>query len=543
MSDDLVTRAHWGNLEGQRWAGLARLSTEELEGGGPDADEASSGRRFVPMTGRDIKSTEEQEKDGRQFVESRGGRYVHTYMEPDTSAWKRRRVRLPDGSTGYRVVRPVFEGALEDLKRGTTPDGERVDGLIVYDIDRLTRDPRHLEDAIEVVEHHRRPIIDITGTLDLLTDNGRAMARVLVAMANKQSADTSRRVRRKHQALQQAGIPVGGQRPFGWQEDRRTLDSAEAGLIRKAARRLIKGAPWHAVVAEWNRMGITTPRGKPWDSRNVQRVMTSPRVCGYRAHSVMDLNEETGRETRREVIVRDEQGDPVRGKWERILKPAEWQALCAILEAGPKRGAGHNARTHLATGTLRCGKDECGAPLRALKASPSQKKPEGYFFYACAAKTTGRGCGGVRIPGPETDELIGKLVIAKYEEEAAEREATTTPQAWPKEAELVNVREDLADLKQARRQRQISAERYYADLAEYEAEERQLIGERNAWQRKTIAARGKPVDMAKEWNRKDITLAERRAYIERTLTAVVVLPVGSGRRVPVRDRLVPVWAD
>ncbi|MGW7383574.1 hypothetical protein [Streptomyces sp. NPDC054794] len=69
------------------------------------------------MTGRDIKSTEEQERDGRQFVESRGGRYVYTYMEPDTSAWKRRRVRLPDGSIGYRVVRPVYEGALEDRSR------------------------------------------------------------------------------------------------------------------------------------------------------------------------------------------------------------------------------------------------------------------------------------------------------------------------------------------------------------------------------------------------------------------------------------------
>ncbi|GAA3026830.1 hypothetical protein GCM10010448_06000 [Streptomyces glomeratus] len=77
------------------------------------------------------------------------------------------------------MIRPVFEGALEDLKRGTTPDGQRLDGLIVYDIDRLTRGNRHLEDAIEVVENFRRPIIDITSTLDLLTDNGRIVARLL----------------------------------------------------------------------------------------------------------------------------------------------------------------------------------------------------------------------------------------------------------------------------------------------------------------------------------------------------------------------------
>ncbi|WP_369255580.1 recombinase family protein [Streptomyces sp. R35] len=216
MGDDLVQRTHWGNLEGQNWAGLARLSTEETEGEiSSDATSEEAGPRFI--TGRDIKNTEEQERNGRGFVGSRGGRYVHTYTQPDTSAWKRKRVRLPDGSLGYCVVRPVFEGALEDLKRGKAPNGERIDGLIVYDIDRLTRDPRHLEDAIDTVEHYHRPIIHITGTLDLLTDNGRAMARVVVAMANKQSADTARRVRRNHKARRDRGpyLLVGRARSDG----------------------------------------------------------------------------------------------------------------------------------------------------------------------------------------------------------------------------------------------------------------------------------------------------------------------------------------
>ncbi|MEV6651764.1 recombinase family protein [Streptomyces sp. NPDC051219] len=541
MADDLVQRAHWGNLEGQNWAGLARLSTEETEGEITSGGASEMTSRFV--TGRDIKSTEEQEKDGRRFVEDRGGQYVHTYMEPDTSAWKRRRVRLPDGSVGYRVVRPVFEGALEDLKRGMAPNGERIDGLIVYDIDRLTRDPRHLEDAIETVEHYHRPIIDITGTLDLLTDNGRAMARVVVAMANKQSADTARRVRRNHKARRDRGIPVGGTRPFGWQEDKRTLHPTESKHLRDAAQRLITGASWHTIVAEWNRMGITTSRGNSWTWIALRDAMRNPRLCGYRSHSVVEFDQESGREIRRMVIARNDEGQPIKGQWEAILQVAEWEAIDEIIGEGPMRGGGNNARVYLSTGTLRCGKEDCAAPLRAMKAAPSRKKPEGYFYYCCPAKTTGRGCGGVKIPGPETDELIRKLVIAKYEEEAAEREAVTAPQEWPKEAELANVREDLDDLKQARRGRQISAERYYADLAEYEADERRLIKERNAWQRRALTGPGKPVDIVKEWYRDGITLAERRAYVEQTLTAVVVLPVGSGHRVPLRDRLVPLYAE
>src|SRR3954469_7478047 len=195
---DQVRRAHWGDLSGLNLAGLVRVSFE-LE-----RDDPHGNVHRIPLTGKDIRGREEQEKDCRTYVEGRQGHYIHTYVEPDTSAWKRKRVQLPDGRYAYRVIRPVFEAALEDLKRGQTPDGKRLDGLVVYDIDRLTRDNRHLEDCIEVVEHFDRPIIDITGTLDLLTDNGRTVARIVVATYNKQSADAGRRIRRKHQALQQA---------------------------------------------------------------------------------------------------------------------------------------------------------------------------------------------------------------------------------------------------------------------------------------------------------------------------------------------------
>ncbi|MEU7875509.1 recombinase family protein [Dactylosporangium sp. NPDC049140] len=248
------------------FAGLVRLSFEL-----PDSRVPAGGGSAAPLTGRDIRGRDEQAKDCRSYVGHRHGSYIYTYEEPDTSAFKRKAVRLPDGRRVYRVVRPVFEGALEDLKRGKAPNGERLDGLVVYDIDRLTRDNRHLEDAIEVVEHFRRPIVDITGTLDLLTDNGRTVARIVVAANNKQSADTARRVARKHRALQQAGIPAGGWRPFGWKAGKRELEPAEAEAIRAAARRVIGGAPLNAVVAEWNRLG----RRLPMDVRRRRRAVVA----------------------------------------------------------------------------------------------------------------------------------------------------------------------------------------------------------------------------------------------------------------------------
>ncbi|MFI0786707.1 recombinase family protein [Streptomyces lydicus] len=535
--DDLVSRAQWGNLEGQHWAVLVRLSTDENDDE-PVTEPVEGARRRGPMTGRDIKSTKEQERDGRDFISRHRGTCVHVYYEPDTSAWRKKRVRLPDGRVAYRVVRPVFEGALEDLKFGRAPDGRRLDGLIVYDIDRLTRDNRHLEDAIDVVERHRRPIIDINGSLDLLTENGRATARVVVAMSNKQSADTSRRVRRKHRALEREGIPTGGARPFGWNDDKRTLHPIEAKLLREAALGILGGAPVRASCVRWNEQGVTTPRGSTWSTTKLKLVLRNPRICGIRSRKARVLNPETGSENERWEVVYGDDGEPVQGQWERIITEEQWKALMEVIGDNMAPGSGHNSRKYLLTGTLRCDKDDCGTAHRATKAPKSANKPPGFFYYSCPDKGQGGCGGGTKIPGPDADKAVTELVIAKYEEEAAARQAAAAPKDWEGEEELTRVREDIEDAKEARRQRILSKERYFAMLQEFTAEERRLVRDRNRWIKHRHASLGKPVDLRAEWD--DLTLPEQRAYVEQTLTAVLVAPA-VGRRKPVHTRLTPLF--
>ncbi|MET8704224.1 recombinase family protein [Kitasatospora sp. NPDC004723] len=529
MDKDLITRVQQGRFEGMNWAGLTRLSTEEEEGDLPDEDEPG---RIPYLTGRDIKSTDEQEKDDREFVERRGGAYVWTYREPDTSAWKRRRVRLPDGTLVHRVIRPVLDGALNDLKARRAPNGKRIDGLIVYDIDRLTRDPRHLEDCIDVVQRYGVPIIDITGSLDLLTDNGRAMARVITAMNNKASADTARRVSRKHRAMQQAGIPAGGPRPFGWMADRRTLDPEETKLLRDAAQKIITARQWNPIVAEWRRKGILTASGSQWTTMSLKLVLSNPRICGYRSRTEIEYDEETQAERRRMVPVYDEKGQPVQGVHDAILTVKQWEDICEILESGPGRGTAVNSRTYLGSGTLRCGKSECNGRMRGVK-SYDKKKPPGFFNYTCGD------CHGVSAPGPDVDELIRKIVIAKHRQESARRRAKASSEQWPHEKKLATVLDNMAEAKKAHRGGKISAASYYRDLAEYEAEERKLRKQRAKWIAQHSGA--KPVDIEEQWNRPNVTLEERRAFVENALAALVVLPVGKGARVPLRDRLVPVY--
>lgn len=396
---DLVHRARVFDFQDMSLAGLVRLSHEQRV------------TEHLFTTGHDISGREVQAEDCAKFVTVRGGIYVHTYEEPDTSAYKHRRIRLPDGRTVYRVVRPVFDQALEDLKRGCTVSGERLDGLIVYDIDRLTRDPRHLEDCIEVVVHYGRPIIDVTGSLDLLTDNGRTMARVIVATANKQSADTARRVKRKAAAMQQAGIPGGGFRPFGWQDDRRTLLEREAAAIREAVERILKGTPVPAIAIEWNERGLATSRGHRWLKQTLLQVLRNPRLCGLRARTVREVRPETQRESAyHEIVLKTGTSEPVIGLWEPIISVEDWEHLMAVIGDRTIAARGHNTRKFLLSGILRCGHPICGAKLVGGSFTRSGGR---HHKYMCPSKAQG-GCGGLSINGVTADDYVIQQVITRY---------------------------------------------------------------------------------------------------------------------------------
>ena len=146
-----------------------------------------------------------QAEDAVSAVVDGGGVVAWKAVENDTSAFKKRRIRVPDGAGGdrwaWRVIRPKWEQALAMIRSG------EADCLLVVDLDRLTRDPRDLEDAIELVEHYRAAVLDVTGALDLTTDHGIFLARMIVAHANLSSRDTSRRIRRAKHADAQAGKP------------------------------------------------------------------------------------------------------------------------------------------------------------------------------------------------------------------------------------------------------------------------------------------------------------------------------------------------
>ncbi len=273
-----------------------------------------------------------QEDDARTVASLRGWDVACVYQDNDYSAFN------------VKVKRPEFERLLADLERGT------VDGVVAYDLDRFSRQPADLERAIRIFD--TRPglvFATVQQDLDLSTSDGRTMARVMVAFANKSSMDTSRRIKRKNLELAQRGVPRSTRRPFGYEDDKVTIRPAEAELVRQAARDVLAGVGLHTIARRWNEQGVRTPYGNQWLQSVLKAMLVSPRMAGFRIHQ--------------KQIARDADGRPVMTKREPLMDVSTWESVCAVLN-DPERTRRHTypgGRKRLLSGLVRCG--TCGVSM------------------------------------------------------------------------------------------------------------------------------------------------------------------------------------
>ncbi|MFJ4623077.1 recombinase family protein [Streptomyces sp. NPDC088812] len=402
----------------QRAVLLLRISYRKAE---EEAEEAAAEQSDdTPATIRRMRAVSKgigrQEEDGRALAAQLGWKIVKVIPEDDTSAFKRRKIKLPDGSIALRTVRPGFRAALDGLAAG------EFDGLIADDLDRVARDPRDLEDLIDVVESRRPriPVQSVTGSLRLNNDADVTMARVMVAVANKSSRDTARRVARKHEELAAEGKPGGGGfRGYGYSTEHEIVEE-EAEILREIGDRILgewdgwtpeqrakidleNGESLHSIAADLQHRKVPTAMGVKWSGRSVGSIISKASVAGLRAH-------------KGEVV-----GKAV---WKPIIQPEKWERIRERLAM--RAGGTDLALQRWLNGALKCSR--CG---RLLEGGHGNGGPR----YWCATHRGGCGKMAVKASFVEDEverqvlELLGKPRILEQLRTAADTEVSDEARA------------------------------------------------------------------------------------------------------------------
>ncbi|KUJ64035.1 integrase [Streptomyces albus subsp. albus] len=452
-----------------------------------------------------------QRTDCERLADLRTWHPVKVYEDNDVSAFKR------------NVVREEFELMLKDLQAGL------IDGVVAYDLDRLARQPRDLERLIEIFdERPRLEFATVTNDVNLGTPDGRTMARIMVAFANKSSHDTSRRLKRKHLELAQQGKDSGGPAPYGWRkDDRNKVDAEAAKHIREAQKEVLAGVRIGTIRTRWQEQGLGNPRAgtKRMAHHHVEHILTNPRLVGYRTYHG--------------EILYAEDGKPVVGEWDAINTVEEWEAVCAEIAERKQTKAGRSlARRYLLSGIARCGL--CKSKIRGQvnrNWKPGSKGAQ--YTYQCS-KVNG-GCGKVGRVGEPVDRLIARLALEEQREKAATK-GVPAEGRWPREQELEALNLGIAQLIEAEKAKTITVSTLLQLLPDKERERDALKLERARFykEQKQAEAKGNTVDMTLD-EFFALPIERQREIVLHSMSAVIIHPAGRGARKFDPELIDPVW--
>jgi site-specific DNA recombinase len=304
---------------------------------------------------------ERQEDDCRALCTSRSWPVARVYRDEGISAFQ----------AGKR--RPQFEEALEDLAAG------RIDVLVVWKLDRLARRLRDLVRVEDAVEKSGGKLVTVQEG-----EQAQFMLRILAAMAEQESANTSTRLRRQRLQAAERGEPnQGGRRLFGYTTLPRTIQEDEAAIIRELARRLLSGESVRQLTA-WANTVSTSSTGKPWNQRTLRGMLLSPALAGIRAYKEQQFE----------------------GQWEPILDRETWEAVEALLRDPARVTRGGRPAPWLLAGLA-----ECGKCRQRMVVHYRPKARGGAREYLCMASPGRPNCGKLAVIAEPLEAIIEEVVL------------------------------------------------------------------------------------------------------------------------------------
>jgi len=140
------------------------------------------------------------------------------------------------GISGGTMDRPALQRLLEDIR------ADRVDTVVVYKVDRLTRSLADFTKLVGVFDAHEVSFVAVTQQFNTTTSMGRLTLNVLLSFTQFEREVTGERIRDKIAASKKKGIWMGGVAPLGYEvRDRKLVPvPGEARAVRTVYRRYLE---------------------------------------------------------------------------------------------------------------------------------------------------------------------------------------------------------------------------------------------------------------------------------------------------------------
>jgi len=158
------------------------------------------------------------------------------------------------GFSGGSMERPGLKRLLADIEAG------RVDVIVVYKVDRLTRSLADFAKIVDVLDAKGASFVSITQAFNTTTSMGRLTLNVLLSFAQFEREVTGERIRDKIAASKKKGLWMGGPVPLGYdvQDRKLVINAAEAETVRQLMQRYLGHGSVRALLATLAGDGVRT---------------------------------------------------------------------------------------------------------------------------------------------------------------------------------------------------------------------------------------------------------------------------------------------
>jgi site-specific DNA recombinase len=293
------------------------------------------------------------------------------------------------GFTGANMDRPALRRLLADIEAG------RVDCVVVYKVDRLSRSLLDFARIMETFERHNVSFVSVTQAFNTATSMGRLILNVLLSFAQFEREMISERTRDKIAAARRKGKWSGGMPILGYTvvQTKLVVDAAEAKRVREIFEMYLEHQSLLAVVKhlnlrDWRTKRWTTRKGtvrggRPFDKNTLYDLLTNVAYIG-------------------KIRYKDEVHE---GEHQAILDAEVFAQVQALLQRNGRSGgrAVRNKHNALLRGLLRCAACDCG-----MSHTYTAKGNRQYRYYVChrAQKRGWQVCPSPSIPAGEIERFV-----------------------------------------------------------------------------------------------------------------------------------------
>jgi site-specific DNA recombinase len=287
--------------------------------------------------------------------------------------------RYDDGGvSGGTLDRPALKRLLTDIQAG------KIDIVVVYKVDRLSRSLLDFHKLIELFERHQTTFVSITQSFNTTDAMGRMHLNIMLTFAQYEREVIGERIRDKVAASRKKGMWMGGWTPFGYEVRNRKLiiDEADAERVRSIFRRFVQLKSATLLARELVAARATNRYGHLLDKGVLYKLLNNRVYIGDAVHK----------------------GVSYPGEHEAIIDRKLWDQAHAILKESPrKRAASTRTQTPALLKGLLFGPD--GAAM-----SPTHTRKGGrlyrYYISQSVMKRGTEACPIRQVPAAEIERIV-----------------------------------------------------------------------------------------------------------------------------------------